>query len=152
MMPSQTSGSLRPGYRSLTSCALAARASNRFSRSGAGVDGLQGSSNVVVFGEIDWSPGVHEQCCGRVHRDGQDDPCSAYFLISDQGSDPIMAEVLGIKRDQIEGVRNPDSALAERVDTGENNIRRLAREFLAKRGHAIEPDTKAHEQAGVENM
>lgn len=103
-------------------------------RSGAGVDGLQGHCNNVVFGELDWSPGVHEQCAGRVHRDGQDEACNAYFLVSESGADPIMAEVLGIKRDQIEGVRNPDMALAQRIDTGENSIRRLAREFLAKRG------------------
>lgn len=107
-------------------------------RSGAGVDGLQGHCNTVVFGEIDWSPGVHEQCIGRVHRDEQDEPCSAYFLVSDAGSDPIMAEVLGVKREQIEGVRNPDTALAERIDTGENSIARLAREFLERRGIAID--------------
>ena len=108
-------------------------------RSGAGVDGLQGYCNTVVFGELDWSPGVHEQCIGRVHRDGQDAPCSAYFLVSDSGADPIMAEVLGVKREQIESVRNPDSALAERINTGENNIQRLAREFLARRGEALTP-------------
>ncbi|MBL8506610.1 MAG: DEAD/DEAH box helicase, partial [Methylobacillus glycogenes] len=102
-------------------------------RSGAGVDGLQGFCQTVVFGELDWSPGVHEQCMGRVHRDGQADACQAYFLVSDSGADPIMAEVLGVKREQIENVRNPDMALAERIDTGENNIRRLAQEFLNKR-------------------
>lgn len=109
-------------------------------RSGAGVDGLQGTATTVVFGEIDWSPGVHEQCIGRVHRDGQDDPCTAYFLLSEAGADPIMAEVLGMKRDQIEGVRNPDMALAERIDTGENSIRRLARELLARRGQQVPAD------------
>lgn len=109
-------------------------------RSGAGVDGLQGYCNTVVFGELDWSPGVHEQCIGRVHRDGQDAACSAYFLVSESGADPIMTEVLGLKREQIESVRNPDAALAERIDTGENNIRRLAREFLARRG---QPFTEA---------
>lgn len=109
-------------------------------RSGAGVDGLQGYCNTVVFGELDWSPGVHEQCIGRVHRDGQDAPCAAYFLVSDSGADPIMAEVLGVKREQIEAVRNPDSAMAERIDTGENNIRRLAREFLARRGVSVAAD------------
>lgn len=116
-------------------------------RSGAGVDGLQGFCNTVVFGELDWSPGVHEQCIGRVHRDGQDEPCSAYFLVSDSGADPIMAEVLGVKREQIESVRNPDSALAERIDTGENNIRRLAREFLARRGVVAVPDAVVAELA-----
>lgn len=109
-------------------------------RSGAGVDRLQGYCCVGVFGEFDWSPAVHEQCIGRYHRDGQGEPCTAYFLMSDSGSDPVMAEVLGIKREQIESVRNPDSALAERIETGENNIRRLAREFLARRGVAIPPE------------
>ncbi|MBY0238616.1 MAG: DEAD/DEAH box helicase [Burkholderiaceae bacterium] len=106
-------------------------------RSGAGVDGLQGYCSTVVFGELDWSPGVHEQCIGRVHRDGQGEPCSAYFLVADSGADPIMAEVLGVKREQIESVRNPDMALAERIDTGENNIQRLARDFLARRGEKV---------------
>lgn len=110
-------------------------------RSGAGVDGLQGIASNVVFGELDWSPGVHEQCIGRVHRDGQDAPCTAYFLVADHGADPIMAEVLGVKREQIEGVRNPDSAIAERIDTGTNNIQRLAREFLARRGETVAAPT-----------
>lgn len=106
-------------------------------RSGAGVDGLQGYCYNVVFGELDWSPGVHEQCVGRIHRDGVDAPCTAYFLVAEEGADPIMADVLGVKRQQIEDVRNPDSALVERRDTGENSIRRLAREFLEKRGHTV---------------
>jgi SNF2 family DNA or RNA helicase len=109
-------------------------------RSGAGVDGLQGHCHIAVFGELDWSPGVHEQCIGRVHRDGQNDPCVAYFLIAEDGADPVIADVLGVKREQIEGVRNPNHALIERLDTGENNIRRLAREFLAKRGETMEDD------------
>lgn len=109
-------------------------------RSGAGVDGLQGTSATVVFGELDWSPGVHEQCIGRVHRDGQDGPCTAYFLVADSGADPVISELLGVKREQIEGVRNPDSAIAERIDTGENHIRRLAREFLERRGEATLSD------------
>lgn len=107
-------------------------------RSGAGLDELQGFCRVAVFGEIDWSPGVHEQCIGRIHRDGADQPCTAYFLLSEHGADPIMADVLGMKREQIEGVRNPDSALVERIDTGENNIRRLAREFLSRRGEKVD--------------
>lgn len=105
-------------------------------RSGAGVDGLQHVASTVVFGELDWSPGVHEQCIGRVHRDGQDKPVMSYYLLSDQGSDPIVSEVLGVKREQIEGVRNPGVGMAERIDNGENSIRRLAAEFLSARGVA----------------
>lgn len=106
-------------------------------RSGAGVDGLQASCRTAVFGELDWSPGVHEQCMGRLHRDGQPEPVMAYYLLSTDGADPVMAEVLGVKREQIEGVRNPGADLIERIETGEDHIRRLARELLGRRGVAV---------------
>lgn len=105
-------------------------------RSGAGVDGLQTVCRTTVFGELDWSPGVHEQCVGRIDRDGQADPVTAYFLVADDGADPVMVDVLGIKREQLEGVRNPGGGLIERVDTGENNLRTMARAFLERRGIA----------------
>ncbi len=110
-------------------------------RSGAGLDGLQKVCRTAVFGELDWSPGVHEQCMGRVHRDGQADPVMAYFLISDQGSDPIVANVLGVKREQIEGVRNPDAGLIERLEISEHHLQRLARDFLERRGEAAPEST-----------
>lgn len=103
-------------------------------RSGAGLDGLQMVCKVAVVGELDWSPGVHEQCIGRVYRDGQPDPVQAYFLVTDEGSDPIITDVLGLKRQQIEHVRNPDMSVAERVDTGGNAIRQLAARYLAQVG------------------
>jgi SNF2 family DNA or RNA helicase len=110
-------------------------------RSGAGVDGIQHVCRIAVFGEIDWSPGVHEQCIGRPARDGQQDETTAYFLLTDDGSDPVMAEVLGLKREQIDGVRNPEAALIERIDSGENRIRSLARAFLQASHTKIEERT-----------
>lgn len=107
-------------------------------RSGAGVDGLQHVCRTVVFGELDWSPGVHVQCTGRVDRDGQTDPVMAYFLVSNSGSDPVVSEVCGIKREQIEGVLNPGVGLTERVDTGEAHIRQLAQAFLMANGIRFE--------------
>src|SRR5690606_9105578 len=107
-------------------------------RSGAGVDGLQHVCRTVVFGELDWSPGVHEQCTGRVDRDGQASPVVAYYLTADEGSDPIVVDVLGVKRQQSEGVRNPGGPLAERADIGEDALRRLAAEFLRSKGVAPE--------------
>lgn len=100
-------------------------------RSGAGLDGLQNVARTVVFGELDWSPGVHEQCIGRVHRDGQTDPVSAYFLLAETGIDPLMAEVLGLKRDQVAGVRGEVRELVERVDNAEG-LKELARKFLSR--------------------
>lgn len=107
-------------------------------RSGAGVDGMQHVCRTVVFGEFDWSPGVHEQCVGRIDRDGQEDPVMAYYLEIEDGSDPIMLDVLGVKRAQSEGVRNPGGPLAERNDLGERALARVAVEFLRKRG-ILEP-------------
>lgn len=102
-------------------------------RSGAGLDGLQHRGRTVVFGELDWSPGVHEQAAGRVHRDGQASSVVAYFLITDSGSDPIVADVLGVKRAQIAGVRDPAGSLVEKLDTGSDRIRRLAEAYVERR-------------------
>lgn len=102
-------------------------------RAGAGLDGLQHACRTVVFGELDWSPGVHEQCEGRVHRDGQGEPVAVYYLVSEAGSDPIVSEVVGLKRGQIEGVRDPnaDKTLLQ-VDSADG-IKRLAERY-AKHG------------------
>jgi SNF2 family DNA or RNA helicase len=100
-------------------------------RSGAGIDGLQSVCRTVVNGELDWSPSVHEQGGGRLYRDGQPDPVVVYYLVSDSGSDPVIQSVLGLKRGQLEGVRNPDQAIFETVKAGA--ITDLAKAVLARR-------------------
>lgn len=105
-------------------------------RSGAGIDGLQHASCTAVFGELDWAPAVIEQAIGRLHRDGQIDPVFAYFLLSDSGSDPLMSELLGIKRAQLEGLRNPGLSRLERADQGLETLRELARQVLNRRAAA----------------
>ena len=102
-------------------------------RAGAGLDGLQKSCRTVVFAELDWSPGVHEQCIGRIHRDGQPDPVTAYFLVADDGCDPVMAQVLGLKRQQVEGIREPHQELVEQLQADPERIRELAEQYLKKR-------------------
>lgn len=107
-------------------------------RSGAGLDGLQYSGcRTVVFGELDWSPAVLEQDAGRIHRDGQEEPVVAYYPLADSGSDPVMADVLQLKRAQLEGLRDPTGPTGlERLDSGGAHVRRLAEEFLKrKRAH-----------------
>ena len=94
-------------------------------RAGAGIDGLQGVCRTVVFAELDWTDGVHEQCIGRIFRDGQKDPVSAYFLVSEGGSDPLVAETVGIKREQVEGIRNPKGE-AEAPGLLETSVRKTA--------------------------
>ncbi len=100
-------------------------------RAGAGLDGLQYSGcRTIVFGELDWSPGVHEQNIGRVHRDGQPDPVVAYYLVADDGADPIMVETLGLKQDQVDGIRNPDDIFPERKGGPGKDISALAKAYL----------------------
>jgi SNF2 family DNA or RNA helicase len=102
-------------------------------RSGAGLDGLQEAAHVCVFGELDWSPGMHDQCIGRLHRDGQDEPVVAYFLVSEYGADPVMAEVLNLKRQQSDPLRDPDLPLFEPVVDAGDHVRRLAADVLKRR-------------------
>lgn len=95
-------------------------------RSGAGLDGLQEVSNVVVFGELDWSPAMHDQCIGRLHRDGQEQTVLAYFLVSSVGSDPVIQEVLNAKRMQGDPIRDPDAEIFETVEDTSGRLRKLA--------------------------
>jgi SNF2 family DNA or RNA helicase len=101
-------------------------------RAGAGLDGLQKVCSTVAIGELDWSPGVHEQCIGRVHRDGQERPVMAYYLISDDGSDPVIASVLGLKSEQVEGIRNPTADGLERLEKSGDHIKALAERYLSR--------------------
>jgi len=101
-------------------------------RAGLGLDGLQERSHVAVFGELDWSPGMHDQCVGRLHRDGQGESVVAYFLVSETGADPPMAEVLNLKRMQSEPLIDPEAELFTAADrTG--RIRQLAEEVMRQR-------------------
>jgi SNF2 family DNA or RNA helicase len=101
-------------------------------RAGAGLDGLQACCSTVVFGELDWSPGVHEQDVGRVHRDGQKKPVFAYFLIAEEGSDPIVSDVLGLKKAQADGVMDPKGQKLENLDVGGINVKALAHRYAGK--------------------
>lgn len=103
-------------------------------RAGAGLDGLQEVCKVSVFGELDWSPGVHTQCIGRYHRDGQEEPSLAYFLLSDEGSDPVIADILGIKKGQSEGVLDPNAELLEILAVEPGHIKKMAAVYLDKLG------------------
>jgi SNF2 family DNA or RNA helicase len=99
-------------------------------RAGAGMDGLQDVAHVCVFGELDWSPGVHEQCEGRLHRDGQDEPVTSYYLLADEGSDPVVSDVLGVKKQQIEGIRDPNQELVTKLQVDPDHIKKLAEKYL----------------------
>jgi hypothetical protein len=101
-------------------------------RAGSGLDGLQQVCNVGVFGELDWSPGVHDQCEGRYHRDGQSEPSVSYFLVSDVGSDPVVADVLNLKEQGSHPIVDPNRAMFVAADVSDR-MRKLAESVLKRR-------------------
>ncbi len=99
-------------------------------RSGAGLDGLQQRGAHVVFGELDWSPQVHVQVTGRLHRTGQARPVTAHYLHVDGGSDPVLLSTLGLKASQSHGILNPFGGPDEATPIDETRVRQLARRVL----------------------
>lgn len=116
-------------------------------RSGQGVDGLQGVCHRVVFGELDWSPGALEQCLGRVWRDGQDESTLVYYAVCDEGSDPIMLDILDLKRWQQDGVVDPGGERARDIQLDPDHIKRLAEDILRKRNLPLPVREEASEVA-----
>ena len=120
-------------------------------RSGAGLDGLQHVCSDVVFGELDWSPQVMEQVIGRLDREGQQNPVTAYFLTIDDGSDPFILDVLSEKRAQHDGIvdgREAEVSILAGSGVGHGDrIRELAESYLASTGEAApekNPETGLH--------
>jgi superfamily II DNA or RNA helicase len=92
-------------------------------RSGAGVDGLQKVCSVAVFGELDWSPQVHD----------------AYFLHSSEGSDPPILEALDVKRNQAEPLVSKDGKLLNNAIQDAGRGRLLAEAILKLTGGSLPP-------------
>lgn len=114
-------------------------------RSGAGLDGLQDACRVVLFGELDWSPGVHKQVLGRLHRPGQTSAVTGYFCVCDYGSDPVMLDTLDLKKIEAEMLINADTtdtAGLEEIspDKKTDHLREMARKALR--------DTSRHQKEG----
>jgi hypothetical protein len=103
--------------------------------SGSGLDGLQDVCSTVVFGELDWSPKVHTQAVDRIDRPGQTSPVLVVYLVAEDGSDPVIAEVLDLKSQNIDPIMDPELPLVERkrsADPGASRMRGLAKAWLER--------------------
>ncbi|MBE3122231.1 MAG: DEAD/DEAH box helicase [Thermoplasmata archaeon] len=83
-------------------------------RSGTGLN-LQ-RARCVVFGELDWSPAIHDQCESRVHRIGVKDSVLCYYLTCNAGTDQHMMETLGLKTSQFINI------MGDREETEEDKM------------------------------
>ena len=117
-------------------------------RSGAGLDGLQQRCSTIVFGELDWSPKVHEQCVARLDRPGQERQVDAIYLVADDGSDPAIMGVLGLKSSQSAGIVDPLSAPSEQ-QADATRIRQLAELYLQGKSHLAAPAPRPPAQPDV---
>lgn len=109
-------------------------------RSGAGIDGLQKVCKTAVFGELDWSPHVHDQCIGRLDRHGQTQHVQAFFLSIPDGSDPFMVEIAANKRSQHKGLVEGQENEAEILsfdNGGKERVREMAKSYLKSIGEEI---------------
>lgn len=68
---------------------------------GTGLDGLQKVCSNVVFLELGWTPGEHDQAEDRCHRSGQDLPVNAWYLIAPETVDESIARLIDAKRAMI---------------------------------------------------
>lgn len=108
-------------------------------RSGAGTNGLQDVCSVVVLGELDWTPAVHEQFIGRLNRDGQDESVQVFIPVAPVGSDPTMAAVLGLKQAQATGIVDQGHDVdADLIEVEPHRIKQLAEDFLRSKGVTCE--------------
>lgn len=103
-------------------------------RSGVGIDGYQHRCNTVLFAEYDWTRAVHDQCIGRVRREGQKAKAvEAVYCHADEGSDPSMIALHGVKGSQFRGIMDPFSG-PEIIPPDSGRLKQLAIDYLARHG------------------
>lgn len=104
---------------------------------------VESDEQVVLYG---WHRDVYAIWTERLAAAG----VVSYFLLAEEGSDPLMADVLQVKRAQAEGVRNPTQDLLEKLDVSGDRIRELARVYLdrspAPSGAAVHSLSEARSQ------
>lgn len=112
--------------------------------SAAGVDGLQDVCQIIVFVELAWNDGVHQQCIWRLLRDradGIENNVTAFFLVADGGSDPVISQLIGLKASQLDGIVG--TSVTEDLSPEEqlSRIKQLAQTYLNQTS-APEPKNK----------
>lgn len=115
-------------------------------RSGIGVDGFQERCAYMVFGELDFSPQIHSQVITRIDRPGQKRDVTILYLICQFGSDPVIQEMLGLKKSQSDGILNPFEDTLQTISSNEafegGRIKHLARDYLARHGVSLTIEDK----------
>lgn len=102
-------------------------------RSGAGLDGLQYMCKDIIVGELDWSPKVHDQLVTRLLRDGQKEVVNVYYPLVEEGSDPVLVDLLALKTEQAHMIVDPMLEMPQQ-HTDDSRIKILAESYLKRKG------------------
>lgn len=65
---------------------------------GTGVDELQGASSNSLFLELGWNPATHDQAEDRLHRIGQEDSVTAWYMLARGTIEEELVEIIEHKR------------------------------------------------------
>ncbi len=109
---------------------------------GVGIDGLQRVCQHLIFAELEWSPGVMEQCIDRLRRIGQKGSVLVQYLIVPNSLEAVIEQVLAKKRRLIDRLMEQ----TEDTMTIEQSLDRIATalEAIANSGDTI--STSGQEQ------
>lgn len=72
--------------------------------SAMGIDSIQKSIDAALFLNMGWTPAIHEQSEGRIHRSGQQNPVNIYYLLCDNTIDEDMRDILSEKQKIVDTV------------------------------------------------
>jgi len=98
-------------------------------KSGVGLDGFQSVCRYILHGELAWNNKIHEQLTGRIARDGQERHVYEIYLVTNDGSDPVIMDIIGLKDGQSSGITDPDSIIEE-VKYDESRLKILAQNII----------------------
>ena len=92
----------------------------------AGVGLTLTKSNIVIFADMDWSPGVHGQAEDRAHRIGQGNTVSVYYYVCTDTIEEDIMEMLDEKKKVITEILEGKKDRVKAVAMGEEIIRKVA--------------------------
>ena len=94
---------------------------------GVGIDGWQEVASDVAFAEFAHTPTLHNQATDRIHRSGQINTVTAYYMVAPNTIDTDAIEVLDARAKMLDGV----------LDGKETASSDLLTELLERRGLRI---------------
>jgi SNF2 family DNA or RNA helicase len=126
-------------------------------RAAPGLNGLQDVCSCCIYAELDWSPMVHQQDTGRIQRertDGKENKVLEIFLLSEDGSDPVIADILRIKEGQSYGIMRPESEEEGDIyQSDPERIKKLVTDYLKRHHIEITKDAELNgESVGSAEM